>query len=246
MPKTILNLKQAIAAFTRRSITSFQSAEGDSLLVAINHAKDFAQRGVDFERAMTKVQVTVPDMTVGGLLSTAKRLPDNLTPVQIKTVRYAFLPNAERTLYVPVNIYSRSTYVDMLRRRSNPSAYSLQERESDQLALRQDMPLGVVLFGDDQFEVTPINSSLLGNLAAYPVQFDVIEWLPDFTQDTDSSFLLTYCFDFMMFRSIMELNYLLKEDQRFSVSTTILGNAWESVKEWNSKIVGNTTDVTLD
>ena len=246
MAKTIGDLKKTIAAFTRRSQASYQGENGDSLMVAINHAKDFAQRGVDFERAFEEVQVTVADVNVGGNLKDAKRVRDLNLGVTVKTLRKAFLQTQTTEVFVPVEMISRQAYVDSLQRVTTTSSFSLQDRESDQLALSQVRPLAIVLKGDDRFDVTPNDVAILGSVAGLAVRFDCVEWLPDFVSDNDSSFLLTYCYDFMMFRSIWELNFLLKEDQRFSISSTVLENTWQSVLEWNSKIVGNAVDMSLD
>ncbi len=246
MAKSIGDLKKTIAAFTRRSIASYSGDNGDSLLVAINHAKDFAQRGIDFERLYEEMRVTVADVSQGGRFSNAKAYPELLEPVTIKTVRKGFLQLTDGSAFIPVEVISRQAYVDSLQRRTTTSAYSLSERESGVVATSYQNPLQIVLKGDDRFDVVPANAQLLGSLTSLNVAFDVIKWMPDFTSDNETSFLLTYCYDFMMFRSIWELNFLLKEDQRFTISSTVLENTWDSVKEWNSKIVGNAVDLNLD
>jgi len=56
------------------------------------------------------------------------------------------------------------------------------------------------------------------------------------------NFLLTNVFDFLLFRSIYELNFFLKEDQRVPISAKVLDEIWNNVLQWNATIVGNSTD----
>jgi hypothetical protein len=64
---------------------------------------------------------------------------------------------------------------------------------------------------------------------------------------TQTNFLLDYCFDFMMFRSIYELNFYLKEDSRVELSDKLMENIWDNVQKWNATIIGNTvSDNNLD
>lgn len=64
---------------------------------------------------------------------------------------------------------------------------------------------------------------------------------------TQTNFLLDYAFDYMMFRSIYELNFFLKEDQRVKISKDALNEIWTNVLSWNATIVANSVrDVTLD
>jgi hypothetical protein len=239
MPKTIGDLRKAICAFTRRSPSSFVGEHGDSLLVAVNNAKNFAQREVDFEAAFEQVMVVVPEVAKGGDLRKAKLYPDNQVAAEVKCVRKGFLQSTSGSFQIPVPVVSRQSWVDSLERRSTGSVYSLNERETGHVANASAQPLSIVLVGQHKFFISPASEAVLGTLQALPVYFDAILLQPDFVSDNETSFLLTYCFDFMLFRSIYELNFLLKEDQRFEISMTMLSVAWQSVKDWNSKITGN-------
>jgi hypothetical protein len=216
------------------------------LLVAVNNAMTFTQRELDLERAFEQVMVTVPDMRNGGRLSDAKVYPDGQVACEVKTVRKAFLQLSGSEFQVPIPLVSRQSYVDTLERRVTGGVYSLTQRETGIIPTvdQSSLPIQVVLSGHDRFFVSPASESVLGTLQGLVVYFDAILMLPDFVTDNDSNFLLTYCFDFMMFRSIYELNFLLKEDQRFEISMSILASVWESVKDWNSKSVGNAVSNT--
>lgn len=217
-------------------------ANGDQLLVAINHAKDFAQREVDFERAFVQVRCIMPEATQGGSLLTTTDLVTNEV-VEVKTIRKAFLRNTDG-LERPVGVISRQAYVDALGRRFSSLGSS---PSSSDISYALACPETTVVLQGDRFFVYPLNTLSLGSLTQVPVYFDAIHWLPDFAEDKEPSFLFIYCNDFMMFRSIFELNFLLKEDQRFNVSMTVLESTWQSVKNWNSKYIGNAVDnVSLD
>ena len=68
-----------------------------------------------------------------------------------------------------------------------------------------------------------------------------------YVDGAQTNFLLDFCFDFMLFRTLYELNFFLKEDSRVELSDKLMTDLWENVKKWNITIVGNTvSDNTLD
>lgn len=230
--KTILDLKKAIAAFARRSLESFHGDKGDMLLLAINHSKDFAQREVDFEWQLA--QVKIPLVNGVGKVTEAREIDDSSVAVRVKSLREAFvLVNGQ---YTPIPIISRPGHIGELKRqylvRTQTDNPELTTPVNQMRCVRMGM----------KFYLTPFTSTF------QEVAFDAIEWIKDFRGDTDQHWLLDYCFDFMMFRSLYELNYLLKEDARFPISMSVLGSTWDNVKGWNATHIQNHTEdtVTLD
>lgn len=68
-----------------------------------------------------------------------------------------------------------------------------------------------------------------------------------YVDGAQTNFLLDYCFDYMMFRTIYELNFYLKEDSRVELSDKLMESIWDNVQKWNYTIVGNTVnDGNLD
>jgi hypothetical protein len=64
---------------------------------------------------------------------------------------------------------------------------------------------------------------------------------------TQTNFLIENCFDFLMYRSIFELNFFLKEDERVAISDSMLQLTWQNVVAWNETVVRNsTTDAKLN
>lgn len=63
----------------------------------------------------------------------------------------------------------------------------------------------------------------------------------------ETSFLLDRCFDYLMYRSVFELNFFLKEDQRVGIASGLMKDVWTSMIAWNTSIINSTVDdVSLD
>lgn len=229
-------MKKVIAAFTRRSQESF----GESLLIAINHAKDWAQREVDLEWMLRPATGVVPTFQQG--LNRQDIRNANGDRIKVKTVRTALLRRSDGS-EVPIPIISRQDYLNRVARIAGQ-----QRRLDDQNCslTAHGINIQLISFGE-QYYLVPASETAFGAASNIPIGFDVIEWIPDFTDDNQTHWLFDYAKDFMMFRSIVELNFLLKEDQRFNVSFSLLDNTWKNVKQWNSTFIGNTVeDPTLD
>lgn len=311
--KTITDLKKSIAAFTRRSQSSFVENGADNLLRAINNAKDFAQRAINFEFALQQAQVLVADVANGGSLEDAVFF-GTTNPIQVKEVRNVFLQMSDASGQFPIGIMSRQQFLAE-QRRIYESVRSVDARQggADITQTLASFPLTFVRMGMNFF-VYPNSSAALGTTTNLTVYMDVIEWLQDYNEDvtgtatstvpgalvdatatfitdgvvpgqivyntttgtagvilavvsettldlsasfftsghayrvgTSNNFLLDYGYDFMLFRSIFELNFLLKEEQRFQVSDKILSSTWRNLVAWNDTFIENRTeDTTLD
>lgn len=219
MAKTFLDLKNAVAAALGRNKTDFTFfTTEDTLVRSINNAKDYVQREMDFELAKTFAQVA--NVTTGGDLANAK-LYGTSTAVVVKNVRKAFAIDRDTG---ELEIMTRDAFIEMSRRRDNSLSYG-----------------GYFVRHGQLFYIYPTLSS------AKTIYMDIHQWLPDMSADADTSFLLDYCFDLLQYRSILELNFFLKEDQRIPVSAQLLESLWESVKRWNNTLIYNSTvDVNLD
>jgi hypothetical protein len=246
MPKTITTLKKAIAAFTRRSEASFVVDSNDNLLQAINNAKDFAQREVDFEFSLVTAYKDVPDVTLATSWTSMKLDPAG-TDFTVKKIKKARIGIVNGTGTAPIRLMSRAAYLEEQQRlygivTSNDARYGGTDT-SERLS---QIPISCVQIGENFF-IYPADVDALGALTNLRIYFDAIKWIPDFTTGSDTSFLLDYGFDFMLFRSIFELNFLLKEEQRFNVSMTILNSSWDNFRLWNSTFIQNQVDdVSLD
>jgi hypothetical protein len=88
------------------------------------------------------------------------------------------------------------------------------------------------------------------------VALDIVRWLPPYAElvaleqpvgTVATDFLMDYCTDWLLYRSIIELNYFLKEDQRVAISRGTMEMVWQSVIDWdNSLVASKADDNTLD
>jgi hypothetical protein len=96
-------------------------------------------------------------------------------------------------------------------------------------------------------------------VTAEPVQVicDTLHWLPPYADPPPlpqppsdwigrTDFFINYCTDWMLYRSIQELNLFLKEDQRQPISVRMVEDAWETVKTWNADLATTSDDLYLD
>jgi len=165
MANTIITLRKKIAAFMSRNLTDFVYDGVDCLTQAVNNAKDFSQRAVDFEYARTFAKVTGVSPTAGGSLTTAVRV-SNGNSLKIKNVKQAWLTEDNGATFYPINVIQRDDYVKSMYRR-------FRERPDDVTDENQEKE--IVFVGQD-FMVMP----QVSGASTFDVYFDVIEWLPDF------------------------------------------------------------------
>jgi hypothetical protein len=70
-------------------------------------------------------------------------------------------------------------------------------------------------------------------------------WMPAYTSENDSDFLLDNGFEFMMWQTVIELNYLLlkfvsRQEGTISPPTAARDAAWEALVLWDShSVAGN-------
>lgn len=209
-------MKAAVLAFVKRTQTSFNIGGQDILSLAVNQARLYSERLYDFEHSRVAAKVDVPP---DGVDITAATLT-NGSPVSLKTIKAALVSDEENRL-VPIRTISRADH----------HVVSLLSGGPSQLSLAQ---FGTTLY------LTPRPANTV------TVFLDAIRWLKPYVEDTDTDFLLTYCHDYMLFRTIEMLNFFLKEDARIPISRGLLDAAWKSVRVWDSNILSGTTSTFLD
>jgi hypothetical protein len=63
----------------------------------------------------------------------------------------------------------------------------------------------------------------------------------------ESDFLLDVAFDWMLYRSIWELNFFVKEDERTQLSSVLIADAWNALRSYNENLISQSVDdVDLD
>lgn len=218
-------LKDVILGCATRAPESFQSGTTNFVDVAINNAVIFAQRQHDFE--WNKGEVSI-ECNPRGLITSAID-EDSQQPVQLKRIIKAFGENKPTgVLDVSFPYLSRVSQVgDNTKAQLNHSP------------VYEGWPR--VIHQGQTIYLTPIPTA-----NPHKLYFEAVKWLPRLCRDCDSNFLFHYAFDFLMYRSIVELNFFLKEDERFNVTKTMLEESWRSVVNWDTSLVSATeTEIEL-
>jgi hypothetical protein len=305
----IEDFKKLVSDYMNRDSTLFDSnssSQVDKLLLAINNAKSYSQRKLQFELARTTVAVVI-DKDVGGDLSTAVGV-DSGDPIRIQNLERAFLPSTDGVTFYPVDITNRNSNIKDLQR--------LVENIFDPRLNNVITPPSfakIVRFGNKVY-VAPWDTRLY-TTQTLTARFDVVQWMPPYgsavvgtatstsafhlvdsaatfitngvavgdvvynttastsatvtavSSETDltlsadifesaeaykvgtkvqEDFFLIECIDYMLYRTIQELNLFLKEDQRVVISANMMNDAWETVKSWNSRLAYSNEQYNLD
>ena len=243
MSYTAAQLRTAVAGFMQRDPAVFVRGDVDLLLVATNNARLYAERRVDFE--LSKVDVLVPnvDLLNGANITTAVLRSDGTTPVRIKKIITPFLGlnNGQGPAAYPVDLWTRKKWNDRVKARYEAA----RPTDTEDFAFITDAPFVVIQDGNTVFVAPPDVSAFPIN--PFPLWFNVVQWLPPYVDGTENDFVLDNCFDWMMFYCISQLNFYLKEDERVSLSATMLKDTWDSLVTWNNELIKSATDdVDLD
>lgn len=237
MARTVAELKLAAAGFLNRDASGFVVGGFDLLLQACNNARLYVERTVNLELARVSAQLSV-NLSTGGALS-GTVLQGTSTAVVVKHIRSAglALTNDANTV-VPVKIYNRDDYLAKIGRRStNMTSLTTSDFQSPSI------PYGIFRLADKIYLVP--NGGFASGTTSVTVYMDVFKWMDPYVNGNETDFLLDYCFDYMTFRVMAELNFFLKEDQRVQLQAGVVKDAWESLKAWNALIVEQSDDVSL-
>ena len=212
---TFGELKDILLGHLSRNGVSMQTEGGsDMVAVAINSAMTHIQRKRDFE--WNKITTQVNCNPKGNLLTQSLDL-DTGEAVTIKRINVAYGVLKPELAGGPK--------VDYLSRTS--------QAQVNTYASGCPTALKVIHSGSDVFAVpTPEG--------AYKLYFEAIKWLPKLVHQSDTNFVLTYGFDYMIYRSLQELNFYIKEDQRFEINTVLLRGAEEGLMQWDMNLISPT------
>lgn len=233
---TLGDLKKAVCAFANRDEQAFNKNGFDCLLQACNNARKYAERTIDFEFSRVSVELADVDIEEGAELSSATLYPEG-GEVLIKRVQRGFLVTSEDG-NIPVNLYSRDKYVSRLKKRFENVA-RVEDARNEAPAVHTD--LGIILHGTKVYPVPTSSESLGGSTVT--LRFDAWKWLSDYEEDESvTDFLLTNCFDYLLYRTLWELQLFIKDAQVVEAVDAMWKNVYENVKQWNAQIVGGGVD----
>lgn len=234
---TFTEFKTMVAAFMQRSEAEFTVGGVDLLARAIHQAKLWAQRQRDFEMARIEAVVKDVDGTDGADITTAVLASDLVTPVSIKTIKKAFLPLTDGSALRPVEVITRDSHVQRLYRHYE----NITSLDPDEVPSTQDINYFAVVRFANKIYVTPYDEDTWGG-TKIDVSLDAIRWMPEYSTSVTSDFFLDFCEDWMLHRTVLQLNMMLKEDMRVPVSRDMLNDTWHSMLAWDSQLIYNSAE----
>lgn len=211
-------LREVVLGCVSRAKGSFQAGTQNFADIAVNNALRFTQRNWDFE--WNKGDVAVVCNPRGSILS---GMDSDNCPTQIKRIIKAFgtvEPTGHNDYEIPY--FSRGSQIkDATGAKKNNCCCS------SPMVVHQ----GTSLYLSPR--PTPVEDP-------YTLHFYAVKWLPPLCKPEDTNFLLTYGFDFLMYRAIVELNFFIKEDERFGVTQKMINDSWSSLIAWDTSLVSPT------
>lgn len=81
---------------------------------------------------------------------------------------------------------------------------------------------------------------------SYDLYFYAVTWLPKLCRPEDTNFLLEYGSDFILYKTIENLNYFIKEDERFGITQKLIDDSLLSLRQWDASLISPTeTEIDL-
>lgn len=222
-------LREIVRSFVTRSLSSISTTSHALDAVAINNALMYAQRKHDFQ---WNKKVVYCDLNPKADISSDFYLESTDGAVTVKRIEQAYRTNTSGQQY-PVEYISRATFADKIQRR-------VQLGQIDTTDTSTAIGLNWIVHHGADLYAYPQSTSLPER-----VYFDAIIYQPRLSTDTDTNFLLQHGYDFILYRSIIELNFLIKEDDRFEINKNLVDEAWEALEDWDSRL-NSPTDTELD
>lgn len=218
----LFNMRQTVLGCVSRIGGSFQTGTVNFVDTAINNAIIYAQRKCDFEWNKALVSVSC-DPT--GRIDKAVEIDTGET-VKLKKIIKAL----------------GSVNPGLANNRSLPYLSRTSQIADDTLRKQNhccDNSPRVIHDGIKVYHTPLIEGK-------HNLFFYAIKWMPRLVKESDTNFLLDYGFDFIMYRSIIELNFFIKEDERFQVSNALVSDAWNTLTAWDASLISPTeTEIEL-
>ena len=246
---TFGDFKELVAAYAQRDASSFVVGTTDVLASAINLARRWAEQRRNFNKSKVTALLQNVSVESGKLLSEAVVLGteglETPTSVDIKYIHKAYFPITGQAVvqYYPIEVVSREACVETLQRKQLGSTTTF--KPADLVVGRY--PVDTVTLGtwrvyqwEQKLWIYPADTTALG-ATTIDVALDVTRWMPDYEDDEDTDFFLTDCQNFMLMRSLMQLNLYLKEDSRVQISAKEMQDAWIALRLWDDGLISTTT-----
>lgn len=215
---TFYDLKQVVLGCISRINSSFNTGTNNFVDIAINNAVIYAQRRVDFE--WNKGIVKIAANPYGSIMIAQD---SEGQAVQVKRIIKAFGVSEPNDNSHSIPYLSRVGQI----------ADNTNRREQHMTCTGPK-----VIHEGMRVSLVPAPEG------AHDLWFYAVKWMPRLTKGEDTNFLFTYAFDWLMYRSILELNFFIKEEERFPVTQRMLDDAWNTVVAWDANLVSITETET--
>lgn len=238
---TLGTFRSLLAGFMNRDPGTFVVHNVNMLDRAANQARKWAERQHRFECARASAVIRGVSLTDGGLLSSAVSVGEPGRLLKVRTIERAFLPFQDNTGQFQIEVVSRDS--DM---REKGRAFK-NVQTTDPRTIKPWVGSGTfrLVRHNNLIYLSPFDQTT--SSTNRDVFMDVVVWLPDYVKDDDNDFFLEHCEDFMVLRSVYQLNFMLKEDQRVVISAKAMEELWETVlKVDNDAVTGSCDDANLE
>lgn len=210
----ITEFKQLVAGYANRSVASFVRDDGtDILLIAINEAKREGQLEYDFNATLVDGYITTS--VDGAELATTVTTYGGATTIDVKKLLRVWQCSGtgKRIKEIPLQFQS-------IEARLRPS------EEEEAITAKRAYQRGTKLFVTGYDQTTFL--------------VEVVKWMPDYDAVTvTTDFFITRYISWMKLRSLYQLNFYLKEDQRVNITQAALREAWDKVTALENNLETN-------
>lgn len=224
MPTTFIEAKEELLEFAKRpSDTTWGAVAGR----AINEAIVKLQRIIPNLHAITKVK--------GGFTYTADSDQVSFTDIDEATDLNKIISVEKTTgnalVGIPIRCYTynqlslerASFYEDRI---PNPT---FQDYDTHERYVEKVFQYFAVVLGTDLMLYPKPSVDIALALHYTP-------WLKPLVNDTDTNVILKYCWDYVLYASLLKLNVLLSESDRIEVNAAALSYALREVRTWDSSM----------
>lgn len=247
---TFGDFKAVVASFMNRDVSDMENV-APIVTQAINNAKRFIERQFDFEYLKDTCELTI-DLSKGGSLDLVQPAMD------VKRVYCAVLHNTNgqtfpdgtiRNFTFPIDIKSEQFHIELWKKKTQGGPWALSTNynnvwNGNYWHTNEHGYFYLYRRNRDLF-LAP-NTCLPNNPTSVDATLQVYKYSDLYVNDIDTDFMLKYCADYLLYRSVRELNYYLKEDSRVQISNSVMTEAFQSLIAWNASLANDDDDLTLD
>jgi hypothetical protein len=234
----IIDLKNLIAGYLdQTNLGVFTINTEDTLLVALNNARKTAERAHDFYYSQADAYLSV-STSAGNPITGAKTTSGGNTAISIKRIRSAQLAVSDG--YIPIEFMRHDEYISRQRKQVGREPY-IAGNTMASYGIATENPIAVQ-HGQTLY--------LAGATFTYPiiVKLDVVQWMPDYANNTDEDFFVDFGSSYLQWQAILEGNrywqrFVPKQEGAVMEEslTDAASVALQSLIEWDTDIAKGTS-----